>query len=229
MQEEENEAEQETANEGTKAGETSRNQPNYDPTSMYENLEDSMRKRRLERPEVRRMALMHVARWCMPEGERIRYPIPDSMIRLLLAAENIPTEPNELLELIYRAYEDRGIVFSLTDTIKDLAKIHGHRAFDPTESWSKCHVDTHAPIHVATKTPRTSRLRRPTGEDSAARTNSQDKAQTPHLGNERRGGPFGTLSTPSADGPGPSLWERIRRWRKLLRKHLRRIIEPNQE
>lgn len=198
-------------------------QPGIDPTLIYSNLEDTMRKRRLERPEVLRMALMHVARWCMPEGDRIRYPHPDSMIRLLLATENIPTEPEKLLELIYKVYEDRGITFSLTETVKDLARIHGHRAFVPTESWPKCYVESHTPIHVTTKTPRL-RLRRRQENRSAAPISNKGEAQAPSPGNGGPCGPSSTLSAPSADGPGPSLWNRIRQARKRLRDFLSQRI-----
>lgn len=105
------------------------------------------------------MALTHVARWCLPEGKTIRYPTPDSMVRLMLASNMLPTNPTELLELLYTLYERRGIIFSLTSTIKDLSRAHGHTVFVHTESWPKCYHQTHNEIYVSTASPSQSRTK----------------------------------------------------------------------
>lgn len=111
----------------------------------YKTLEENMRLSRLENVQTFQTALRLVTRLMHPKGAKVCYPIAEQTDRLMLKAQNIPTDGRELCDLLRKACSRRGESFNLETTYKDLAKAHGRVYFDWTLSGPDCMVYTHYP------------------------------------------------------------------------------------
>ncbi|KAK9747523.1 hypothetical protein QE152_g5282 [Popillia japonica] len=98
--------------------------------------------RRLEEVPILTAALRQVVRNSHPNGRSITFPCPEAVDRITLKSTGIPTEHEELLELLQRAFERRDETLDLQETYNDFVRTHGRLAFDHTQ---KC---PHSAIHT---------------------------------------------------------------------------------
>lgn len=111
----------------------------------YDDLEENLRLSRLENKDIFQTAQRHVVRLTHPKGHTICFPNTEQTDRMLLRAENLPTDPRELCNLLRKACTRRAEGLDVERIYKDLARAHGRVYFDPQQSGHKCFVFTKYP------------------------------------------------------------------------------------
>lgn len=120
-------------------------QGNMQSGTFYAGIENSMRLRRLEDTPNLTAALRQTVRSKHPKGTGITFPCPEAVDRMLLKSNGLPTDSDELLELVQHAFARRDENFNLEDVYKDLVKTHGRIAFDHTQKWPHSAIHTRHP------------------------------------------------------------------------------------
>lgn len=128
----------------SKDTETTENTTNWNHLN-YDGIEENLRLSRLENKDIFQTAQRHVVRLTHPKGHTICFPNTEQTDRMLLRAENLPTDPRDLCDLLRKACTRRSEGLDIESIYKDLARAHGRVYFDPQQSGHKCFVFTKYP------------------------------------------------------------------------------------
>ena len=112
---------------------------------MYDNIENTMRLSRLEEKANLTTALRHIVRSIHPKGKSITFSSPEAVDRLELKSVNLPTNSDELWELINKAFHRRGENIDLERVYGDFVMSHGRITLDPKKEWPHSHIHTYHP------------------------------------------------------------------------------------
>lgn len=118
----------------------------HDPVrEMYDNIENTMRLSRLEERNNLITALRQIVRHKHPKGKFITFSSPEAVDRMELRSINLPTDPEDLWDLVNRAYHRRGEDIELEGIYRDFVLSHGRVTLDPKKEWPHSHVHTYHP------------------------------------------------------------------------------------
>lgn len=116
---------------------------NVSPENVYTNLEGIYNRVKLENPVNLNRALMYITRKLHEQGHAICFPEPEAVTRLALAAEGIPTNPEELATLINDTFRARNEEISYDEVARDYARTYGRVVFNPNKQFPECYQYTH--------------------------------------------------------------------------------------
>ncbi|KAJ1518798.1 hypothetical protein ONE63_011595 [Megalurothrips usitatus] len=97
---------------GASGGDNPTNNPK-NPSHIYNNFKEALIYSRLEDTKNMTLALELVVRKRHPRGKTIRYRTLEAVTTIHLAAQGIPTDPEELEQKIRGAYARRGLTLDL--------------------------------------------------------------------------------------------------------------------
>ena len=115
------------------------------PVNIYKNLDHALQLSYLEEPSILTMALRHLVRHKHEKGETVTFPQIEAVDRIVLRSKNLPTDPNDLLELVKRVFKRREENFDVGEVYSQFVKAHGRTSFDPRQSWPQCYIHTYNP------------------------------------------------------------------------------------
>lgn len=95
-----------------------------DPVRLYRSLSATYQRRTVEDVKYLNLALRSVARRS-PRGRNICWPAPEAEDRLRLRVAGLPTNGEQLLQLLHDTFEERGEPLNLDEVIGDFAKQYG--------------------------------------------------------------------------------------------------------
>lgn len=111
----------------------------------YKNIEYGMKLTRLEDPTILIIALRHYTRITHPKGNTITFPVPEAFDRIQLKCANLPTDVEELGELMKKVFHRRDEKLDIEELYNDFVKTHGRITFDHTQKWPHSQIHTRHP------------------------------------------------------------------------------------
>lgn len=141
--EEREEASEEKPDEGEEKRITSASTPN--PAVFYGTLEGSYRLSRLEEPGTLTTALRHLTRMKHPKGYKICFNVLEEVDRVRLRQEDLPTDPDQLQELVGKAMARRGETLDPGRVYNQFVMIHGRIGMDASQAYPACYFHTRQP------------------------------------------------------------------------------------
>ena len=136
---EEEEGEQEEKGRRTITLDYSISKSTLDPAYIYTTLEYKYKLTALEDPKLLEVALRFITRNLNEEGEKIQFPVLDEVDRINLKRNNLPTNIQELLNLVDEVFERREEPLDLKKIYRQFVRAHGRTIFNPLEKWPQCY------------------------------------------------------------------------------------------
>lgn len=127
---------------GASEGDNPTNNPK-NPSHIYNNFKEALIYSRLEDTKNMTLALELVVRKRHPRGKTIRYRTLEAVTIIHLAAQGIPTDPEELEQKIRGAYARRGLTLDLDQVCDEMRRTNGFVAFDSREPYPNCYSLRH--------------------------------------------------------------------------------------
>lgn len=109
------------------------------PQRTYNKIELNMKLCRLEEERNLLIALRHLVRLLHEGGRQIAFPLPEAVDKIQLRCSNLPTEPQELMNLLTQVFERRNETLNLNETYRDFMRSYGRVILDPKQQWPHCH------------------------------------------------------------------------------------------
>lgn len=116
-----------------------------DPSRIYQDFELTLQLSRMEETPTLTTALRHIIRKKHEKGKNITFPTIEAVDRIQLRSQNLPTDPDNLLQLTTKVFERRGESFDLEDIYQQFVVAHGRIALNAREKWPDSHIHTHHP------------------------------------------------------------------------------------
>ncbi|XP_049946425.1 uncharacterized protein LOC126436318 [Schistocerca serialis cubense] len=105
------------------------------PGGVYDDFERKLRLNRLEEPVLLTTALRQLVRTGHSNGKDITYPALEDVDCISLHAANLPSQPDDLKELVQQVFARRGRKFDLEKIYKDMVKMYGRNVVDLSKPW----------------------------------------------------------------------------------------------
>lgn len=110
-----------------------------DPSEIYRKIEIDARLTRLEDPAILTTALRHLTRHLHQNGSKIAFPVLEAVDRIHLRSHCLPTDSQQLRELVERVFVRREESLNLSEIYNQFVLAHGRLVFDSSKQWPQCH------------------------------------------------------------------------------------------